>query len=502
MGYELTKSKYCKGLQCPKILWLDKYHPELGEDNANQNVLDNGTKVGELARSYFGGYELVDYNINKIEMADRTRVLMESADNIAEASFCYESLFCAVDILHRNGDGWDLVEVKSSTEVWDIYLDDAAFQYYVLTMCDVPVKNVYILHIDNTYVRGEELDLKRLFILEDCTDIAIRKSYEIKNDGRLEAMIEYVNSNHDEPGKDIDLYCDKPYPCAYKKYCGKHIPEYSVFNLARMQAKKKYELYHEGIVSYQDILESGAKINENQKRQVESVVYDKPDEYDIDMIKKFLDTLSYPIYHLDFETFQQAVPEFIGCHPYEQIPFQYSLHVEYEDGKLDYFEFLAKEGEDPRRALAEQLIKDIPKGVCCTAYNMSFEKTVLKHLAEEFPDLSEHLMNIHDNIHDLMVPFQKQYYYSKAMQESYSIKYVLPALWPGDPELDYHNLEGVHNGSEASASFADMVNHTPEEITEMRENLLKYCGLDTFAMVKVLKKLKEIVGIEGSFLNR
>ena len=114
-------------MQCPKILWLDKYHPELGEDNANQNVLDNGTKVGELARSYFGGYELVDYNINKIEMADRTRVLMESADNIAEASFCYESLFCAVDILHRNGDGWDLVEVKSSTEVSDIYLDDAAF---------------------------------------------------------------------------------------------------------------------------------------------------------------------------------------------------------------------------------------------------------------------------------------------------------------------------------------------------------------------------------------
>ena len=123
---------------------------------------------------------------------------------------------------------------------------------------------------------------------------------------------------------------------------------------------------------------------------------------------------------------------------------------------------------------------------------MSFEKTVLKHLAEEFPDLSAHLMDIHDNMHDLMIPFQKQYYYSKEMQGSYSIKYVLPALWPGDPELDYHNLEGVHNGSEASASFADMVNHTSEEIAEMRDNLLKYCGLDTYAMVKVLKKLKEI----------
>lgn len=415
MGYELTKSRYCKGLQCRKILWMDQHHPELGEDVTSQSVLDNGTKVGELARSYFGEYELVSFNVNKAEMADKTRELMRSVDNIAEASFFYDYLFCAVDILHRNGDG------------------------------------------------------------------------------RLKSMMKYVSQSQ-EPEKDIDLCCDKPYPCAYRKYCGRHVPEYSVFNLARMQAKKKYELYHEGVVSYQDILSSGAKINANQKRQVESVLYDKPDEYDVEEIKKFLETLSYPIYHLDFETFQQAVPEFVGCRPYEQIPFQYSLHVEYEDGRLEHFEFLAKEGEDPRRALAEQLIKDIPVGVCATAYNMSFKKTVLKHLAEEFPDLSAHLMDIHDNMHDLMIPFQKQYYYSKAMQGSYSIKYVLPALWPGDPELDYHNLEGVHNGSEASASFADMVNHTPEEIAEMRDNLLKYCGLDTYAMVKVLKKLKEIAG--------
>lgn len=493
MEYELTKSKYCRGLQCPKMLWLDEHHPELGEDAASQSVLDNGTKVGELARAYFGDYEMVDFCADKKKMAERTAALMRSADNIAEAAFCQGPLFCAVDILHRNGDGWDLVEVKSSTEVSEIYLEDAAFQYYVLTLCGVAVKGVYILHIDNTYVREERLDRKKLFVLEDCTDIAVRKSCEIKSDGRLDAMLEYVCRSA-EPEKDIDLCCERPYPCAYQKYCGRHLPEYSVFDLARMPARKKYELYHSGIVSYQDILSSGAEINASQRRQAESVVYDRPDEYDIDEIKKFLSTLSYPIYHLDFETFQQAVPEFIGCRPYEQIPFQYSLHVEYEDGRLEHFAFLAKEGGDPRRALAEQLVKDIPMGVCSAAYNMSFERTVLKHLAEEFPDLSGHLMDIRENMHDLMVPFQKQYYYSRAMQGSYSIKYVLPALWPGDPELDYHNLEGVHNGSEASAAFAGMADHTPEEIAEMRENLLKYCGLDTYAMVKVLKKLKEIAG--------
>ena len=179
--------------------------------------------------------------------------------------------------------------------------------------------------------------------------------------------------------------------------------------------------------------------------------------------------------------------------PYEQIPFQYSLHVEQEDGSLKHFEFLAKEGEDPRRALAEQLIKDIPEGACSTAYNMSFEKSVLRRLAAQFPDLAKQLMDIHDNMHDLMIPFQKQYYYSAAMQGSYSIKYVLPALWPDDPKLDYHSLEGVHNGAEASAVYAGLTNDTPQEIAVKREQLLRYCELDTYAMVKVLEKLKETV---------
>ncbi len=356
---------------------------------------------------------------------------------------------------------------------------------------DINIKKVYNLHIDNTYERHGELDLHKLFVLEDCTQEVLERAEGIEEN--LNLIWECLKQEN-EPEKDIDCCCDKPYECAYKSYCGRFLPEKSVFNLARMQTKKKYKLYHEGIISYEQILEHTDQINANQKRQVESFVYNKPDEYNIGEIKKFLDTLSYPIYHLDFETFQQAVPEFEGCHPYEQIPFQYSLHIEYEDGSLIHREFLAKEGTDPRRALAERLVSDIPLNVCTTAYNMSFEKTVIKHLAATFPDLAGHLINIHDNIHDLMVPFQKQYYYSTAMQGSYSIKYVLPALWPGDPELDYHNLDGVHNGSEASAAFGDMINHSPEEIKTIRANLLKYCGLDTYAMVKVLRKLKEVAG--------
>ena len=166
--------------------------------------------------------------------------------------------------------------------------------------------------------------------------------------------------------------------------------------------------------------------------------------------------------------------------------------VQYEDGRLEHLEFLAKEGTDPRRAIAESLCKDFPKDVCVLAYNMSFERGVLARLAAVFPDLSDHLLAIRENIHDLMIPFQKQYYYTKAMQGSYSIKYVLPALYPDDPELDYHSLEGIHHGGEASAAFAGLAEKSSEEIPTIRENLLKYCGLDTYAMVKVLGKLKEV----------
>ena len=151
-------------------------------------------------------------------------------------------------------------------------------------------------------------------------------------------------------------------------------------------------------------------------------------------------------------------------------------------------------GGDPRRELAERLCRDIPAGVCTIAYNMAFEKSRIKELAGLYPDLRDPLMDIHDGITDLMEPFRKKLYYTKAMQGSYSIKYVLPALFPEDPALDYHNLEGVHNGGEASAAFAAMAKMGPEELAACRENLLKYCGLDTFAMVRVLEKLREKAG--------
>lgn len=208
------------------------------------------------------------------------------------------------------------------------------------------------------------------------------------------------------------------------------------------------------------------------------------------LINEFLSTLSYPLYFLDFETMQEAVPLFDGAKPYAQIPFQYSLHyIERENGELKHKEFLGVSGEDPRRKIAESLCENIPENVCVLAYNKGFECGRLKELAEQFPDLSKHLLNIKRNVKDLLVPFRKGGYYNKKMGGSFSIKSVLPAIFPDDPELNYHNLEEIHNGGEAMTVFPRIKDLPPEEQRKTRKNLLKYCELDTFAMVKVWQEL-------------
>jgi len=202
--------------------------------------------------------------------------------------------------------------------------------------------------------------------------------------------------------------------------------------------------------------------------------------------------LTYPIYHLDFETFQQAIPEFKGISPFMQIPFQYSLHIEHEDGKLEHHEFLADDSVDPREELAKKLCNDIPRDVTVLTYNKHFEKGVIKKLASEYKEYSSHLLAISDNIKDLMAPFQKKQYISPSMMGSYSIKYVLPALVP-DMKDAYESLEGVQNGTDAMSAFATLSSLDTDEKQKMRSSLLEYCKLDTLAMVKILEELKRVV---------
>ena len=486
----LSKSKYCRGIQCKKILWLEKNKPEEKEDILNQSVLDNGTEVGEFAKKLFGDYINIEYNNDLKTMLDDTKKVIENNKvcNITEASFVYNNNFCSVDILKKDNNNYEIYEVKSSTSIKDIYLDDASYQYYVLTSLGYNVTKVSIVYINSKYVRGKELELDKLFIIEDITNIAKEK---IKETPKVIEDINNYMKQTTEPEERIDMHCEDPYSCPFFNYCTRNIEKPNVFAIAGMHTSTKFKLFNEGKYTFKDLLDED--INPKYKEQIDFEINNKKEKIEKEKIIEFLNTLSYPLFFLDFETYQQTIPLYEGIRPYQQIPFQYSLHY-YEDKNkiLKHKEFLATPGLDPRRSLAEQLVKDIPKDVCVLAYNMSFEKTVIKQLAEIYPDLSDHLLNIRDNIKDLMIPFINRNYYNKSLEGSYSIKYVLPTFFPDDPSLNYHNLEDIHNGSEAMNAFANMEKLSQEDQEKLRNNLLKYCELDTYAMVKIYDKLLEI----------
>ena len=366
-----------------------------------------------------------------------------------------------------------------------IYMHDVAYQVYVLTQLGYTVVKASLAHIDSSYVRHGDLDLKQLFHMEDLTEMVREMQPGVGE--RIRFLTDYM-ARTEEPEHPIDGSCFAPYACGFFGYCGRGLPKPSIFDVGGIQLRTKLANYNKGIVSFQDIEEKKA-LKPDKMLQVTHELHDMPPVIDRKAIDAFLGKLFYPLYFLDFESFQPAVPLYDNSSPYEQIVFQYSLHyIETKGGELKHREYLAQPGEDPRRGVAEQLCRDIPLDVCTLTYNMSFEKGRIRGLAALYPDLAEHLMNIHDHIADLMVPFQKRQYYTRAMQGSYSIKYVLPALFPDDPGLDYHNLEGIHNGSEASMAFEMMGKMEPEAVAVYRANLLKYCCLDTLAMVRVWEK--------------
>ena len=461
--------------------------------------------VGDLAMGLFGDFvEVTTYNGEKLDlpkMIEKTVIEMEKGtENICEASFSYNGLYCAVDILKKDGDGWAIYEVKSSTKHMnddgsytddkEVYVADISYQKYVLEHCGVKVTGTYLVCLNGDYVFDGTLDLSQLFFISDVSDEVPAETLKIEPNL---AIAEKVLTSDEEPDIDLGIYCKKPYDCSFWKYCSKNIPEQSVFKLYRLPFKKKFEYYHNGWITYRDLIDNAPITNEKQLRQIEFALEDKGTYVNKVEIAVFMQSLSYPLYFLDFETMQPVIPEYVGTKPYAQIPFQYSLHyIEHEGGELKHKEFLAESGTDPRRALAERLCEDIPMNVCATAYNKAFECTRIKELAETYPDLADHLTNIRNNIVDLLVPFQSGWYYNKAMGGSFSIKSVLPAIFPDDPSLNYHNLEGVHNGGEAMTIFPKIQHMSPEDQKTARHNLLKYCELDTYAMVKVWQELVRV----------
>ena len=503
----LSKSRYTTFCQCPKALWLKLYEPELEIiDESSKRRFEEGNKVGDLAMRLFGEYVDVttykeDGTLDIPEMIEKTlQEIDKGSKNICEASFNYTIKgcvnYCAVDILHKTPTGWAIYEIKSSSyksEKKDTpkellkYTRDIAYQKWILENCGINVTGTYLARLDSHYVREGELDIQQLFHIKDVKDLVDLEYDSVSNN--INRAIKVILN--DEPECKIDKHCQEPYNCGFLEYCRGNLPEPNVFDLYKMCFKKQCEYYHNGIITFdqcQDI-----PLTPIQRLQVERHL-DNSIQINKSEVRHFLSKLYYPLYFLDFETMQPAIPPFDKTHPYQQLPFQYSLHwIENEGGELNHSEFLGDSINDPRRALAEQLCKDIPEDACVTAYNKSFECGRLEEMADLFPDLRNHLLSISNHIVDLIIPFRKTMVYYPAMNGAFTIKKVLPALFPDDPELDYSNLSGsVHHGGEAMTVYPEIANMSYEDAELARKSLLEYCHLDTLAMVRVWEKLKEL----------
>lgn len=491
----LSKSKYCKCVQCKKILWLNKYKPETAIQKAKESVLENGKMVGELAKGLFGKYENVEFDEDLKVMIDKTQQLLKDKPNIiAEGTFEYCNNFCRVDILKNDFNGIEIYEVKSSTEIHDIYLDDVAYQTYILSKLGLSIKKVCIVYINNKYVRGKELEINKLFNIEDITEIAISKQDEIEKN--IEIINKYMEDHNkdNEPSDDIGLHCSKPYDCEFWNYCTKELPKPNVFDIAGgMRKNKKFEMYYKGKIAFEDL--QYEELNPKYLEQIDFELHNLEPRIDKDAISNIMSSLKYPLYFIDYETYQLAVPEIEGTKPYQQLPFQYSLHIIKEkDGPIEHREFLAEvDDKDFIRHFAESMIKDMPENGSVIIYNKSFEPARNNEIAAMYPDLKDEIDRINRNMVDFLEPFKQRKYYTKEMKGSASIKSVLPALYPNDPELDYHELPVVHNGEEASDAFLSLKEKSKEEQEKIRNGLLDYCKLDTFAMVKIWMKFNEIL---------
>jgi hypothetical protein len=483
----LSKSLFIRGLQCHKSLFLDRYQPELKDkvSEEKQALFESGTDVGVVARHLFPGGVEVPYDGLSLQeqLAMTASEIEKGTRTIYEAAFSYNNAFMKADILHKSQRGWELYEVKQSTEVKDVHVNDVALQYYVIAGAGVPLSKASLVHINTEYVRHGEIEVAKLFVIEDLTErVKEKQAFVATEIGKMRDVLK-----GQVPAIDIGEQCDDPYECDFMGHCWRHVPEHSVFSL-RGKGVNKFDLYRKGIIRVEEIPVD--ILNDAQRMQVEFFL-EKGETVNREAVREFLDSVWYPIYFLDFETFMSAVPPFDGTRPHPQIPYQYSIHFqEREGGDLHHREFLAEPNVDPRKELTEKLVAEIPGDACVVAYNASFEASILKGLAEWLPQRGSRIERIVSNMRDLMAPFKRRDVYGWQMHGSYSQKVVLPILVP---HLSYEGMEVADGGMAMEAYWAMCAAEDPSEVKRIRTSLLEYCKLDTLGMVEILTRLRAMV---------
>ncbi|MBR9705729.1 DUF2779 domain-containing protein [Candidatus Pacearchaeota archaeon] len=501
----LTKSKYLQGLQCSHLLWTsvnDKARlPD--QDLATQYRLKSGNEVGEIAKKKFMGG--IDISTNDfIGNIEQTSNLLKQRKPLFEAGFKARfvgdnEVYSRIDVLVPVEDNkWDIVEVKSGTRVKDINIDDVSFQKYSCEKSGLEIRNCYLMHINNQYIKQGEVDPEKLFVKEDITERVDKAISGIEK--KINNMFEMISLDQ-APKIRIGAHCQDPYDCVLKDDCWKDLPEENVFHLARGREISR-ELYNKGIIKIKDIPKT-IELSYKQKIQKECAINGKI-HIDTEAIKHFLSSLKYPLYYLDFETLAPAIPKFNGTRPYQQIPFQYSLHVQQEkEGETKHLEFLAEGTKDPRPELLKKLKRDINTTGDIVVYSKRFESGVVTDSINAFPEFKDWGKEVLGRMNDLLTPFREFYYYHPSQCGSASLKKVLPAV-VGKTKAGKLNLpEGVRgyedmdisHGLNASIEYQRVTygsNIEPEERERVRTALKEYCKLDTLAEAEIISKLNSL----------
>ena len=485
----LSKSKILAFRQCPKRLWLEVNKPEVMQvSTSTQSKFNVGHQVGEIARNLYDPQKigtLIDIKKEGFSQAlARSKSLTKSETPIFEAGFSGNGLLAFADVmLPIKVDGkisWKMVEVKSSTSVKDYHLDDISVQSYVAKLSGFNLSSVFIAHIDSSWIYPGDGDYSGLLVEKDLSDVAL-SNFESVEAWTSEARETLAGG---EPNIHAAEQCFSPFECSFYSYCTKdHVSaDFPVTWLPRLSQAKIEKLNAMGVIDMREVPDT--MINEIQRRvkfhTIEGTTY-----FDVSATSQILNAQIKPAYFLDFETINLAVPIWKGIRPYEQVPFQFSLHVIREDNSIEHIEYLGVSGRDPSREFAEKLVEACGQHGPVYVYNAGFEGSKIKTLASRFADLAIRLNSIVCRLFDLL-PIAKEHYYHPSQQGSWSIKKVLPALVP---ELDYANLEGVQDGGMAMDAFAEAIHpETSQERKQLlHQQLLAYCHQDTWAMVKIFE---------------
>ncbi len=490
MDLKISKSQFIKGHQCPKALWLSLNRKDLKAPVtvAQQKLFDQGHEVGNLAKALFPeGLEIKAEYWEGEKAVQLTNSAIKSGKKIIfEATAAsIDGLYARIDILKKVGTQWDLIEVKSSTEVKNYHLWDLAAQRYAFEKAGYKIRKTYLMLINNEYIKKGEIEPAKLLKYEDITTETSDLQKAVKD--LLPELLKVIKKRK-EPSREIGDHCKSPFECEFKAYCWAHVPKYSVYNL--IKGEQREELLAQGILHPRDIPEgllTGKKELDLKCAKSGKMHMDKG------AIKDFLKTLKYPIYFLDYETIAPAVPLYDGTSPYKAVPFQFSCHViRKKDSDLEHIEFLHDGSGDPRIPFIENLIKAVGKKGSIVAYNAPYEKMINDSLISQFPAYASDLKAINLRFIDLLIPFRSRAIYHPDMKGSASLKAVLPVFEPG---LSYQSLE-LQDGATASIIYESICKGwiKGEEKERMVEALKEYCLVDTLGMVKLIEVLEKLVG--------